>query len=124
MAHPRLPWRRIRARAPIALGAIGRPKQFVHQILERKESRVPTVSLFFGIVISMYAGDHPEPHFHARYAEFQASYDLSGNRIEGDMPRRQERLIQAWAEIHTDDLRANWELSENGHNPIRIDPLR
>lgn len=85
---------------------------------------MPTISLFFGIMISMYAKDHPEPHFHARYQKYKAVYDLDGNRINGDMPRRQDRLIAAWAEIHQEDLRANWELAESGVNPVSIDPLR
>lgn len=68
---------------------------------------MPTVSLFFGVVISMYPGDHPVPHFHARFAEYEAVYDLQGNRIAGEMPRKRERLIAAWAEIHADDLAAN-----------------
>lgn len=40
------------------------------------------------------------------------------------MPRKQERPIQAWVEIHAEDLRANWDLAESGHNPMKIDPLR
>jgi hypothetical protein len=33
----------------------------------REDGLVPTVSAFYGIVIEMYFGDHPPPHFHARY---------------------------------------------------------
>jgi len=30
---------------------------------------VPTISVFYGIVIAMFFNDHDPPHFHARYAE-------------------------------------------------------
>lgn len=85
---------------------------------------MPTVSLFYGIVIAMYAGDHPAPHFHASYQGHQATYDLEGNIMNGEMPKRADKLIKAWAEIHADDLAANWDLAESGHNPEKIDPLR
>ena len=85
---------------------------------------MPTISLFFGIAVSMYAGDHPEPHFHARYQGHKAVYDLGGNRIAGDMPPRQERLIAAWAEIHAEDLAEDWRMAEGGESPVAISPLR
>lgn len=85
---------------------------------------MPTVSMFFGIVITMYPGDHPAPHFHARYAGYQAVYDFDGNRIQGDMPKRQDRFIYTWAQIHAEDLATNWSIAEAGGNPVRIDPLR
>lgn len=33
---------------------------------------MPEVSRFYGIVIKLYFGDHPPPHFHAEYGEFEA----------------------------------------------------
>jgi len=33
---------------------------------------MPTISLFYGIVIAMFFNDHDPPHFHARYAEHHA----------------------------------------------------
>ena len=56
--------------------------------------------MFFGIVIQMFSDDHNPPHFHARYQGYRASFDLDGNLREGAMPRKQQRLIAAWAEIH------------------------
>lgn len=72
----------------------------------------------------MYYNDHEPPHFHARYQGNQAIYDFEGNCIAGEMPKKQERLIAAWAVIHTEDLEANWELAKNNEQPFRIDPLK
>jgi hypothetical protein len=42
----------------------------------------------------------------------------------GEIPSKQVRLVQAWIEIHQDELLANWELCQNGEVPFKIDPLR
>lgn len=42
---------------------------------------------------------------------------------DGIMPKKQQRLIQAWMEIHKEDLFANWQLCQNGEKPYKIDPL-
>jgi len=38
---------------------------------------MPTISEFFGIIISIYYSDHAPPHFHARYGEFEALVQIS-----------------------------------------------
>ncbi len=85
---------------------------------------MPTISMFYGIVIRMYWKDHEPPHFHAEYQGHRATYSLDGERREGNMPNKQDRLISAWALLHADELMANWELSKNNEQPYRIDPLR
>jgi hypothetical protein len=34
------------------------------------------------------------------------------------------KLVQAWMEIHREELVANWELARQGENVFRIDPLK
>jgi hypothetical protein len=34
------------------------------------------------------------------------------------------RLVQAWIEIHKEDLLANWKLAVEGQQPFKIEPLR
>jgi len=88
---------------------------------------MPILSMFYGIIIRMYGLDtqhHNLPHLHAKYAEFEASISLeSGEILAGMLPRKQLRLVQAWIELHRDELMANWELSINGESPYKIDPL-
>lgn len=72
---------------------------------------MPVISRFFGIVVTMYQerGRHERPHFHARYAEFKASIAIDPPVVmAGALPRRQERLVLAWAELHRDELLENW----------------
>ena len=86
---------------------------------------MPTISMFYGIIIRMYNnGEHNPPHFHALYQGKEAVFDMEGNLKEGEMPGKQTRLIAAWTEIHKDELLANWELAIHEEPLFRIDPLR
>ena len=86
---------------------------------------MPTISMFFGIIIRMYnTGEHNPPHFHAFYQEYKAVFDMEGEIMEGEMPKRQTKLIAAWAEIHKDELLAKWELAMNEQPLYKIEPLR
>ena len=88
---------------------------------------MPTISMFYGIIISMYwekTGQHHEPHFHARYGGSKAEVSFDGEIIAGSLPAKQASLVKAWALIHQDELRANWELTMQDETPYKIDPLK
>ena len=88
---------------------------------------MPTISMFFGIIIRMYCGkaEHNPPHFHVYYNEFKAIVDIyKCEIIEGNLPKKQSKLVLAWAEIHKEELIADWQLAANGELPFKIDPLR
>ena len=64
------------------------------------------------------------PHLHARFAEFEASIGLvDAEVLAGELPRKQLRLVQAWMELHQEELLADWALASAGQKPFRIDPL-
>lgn len=86
---------------------------------------MPTISMFLGIIIRMYNnGEHNPPHFHATYQGYNATFSLDGELIEGEMSKPQRKFIAAWAELHKDELLANWELAMNEEPLFKIDPLR
>lgn len=86
---------------------------------------MPRISEFYGIVIEMYYGDHPPPHFHARYGGESAKIEIaSGEVIAGSLPVRALRLVREWVEAHRDDLEVNWERTVRHDKPQPIDPLR
>jgi hypothetical protein len=82
----------------------------------------------FGILVSMYAFDiakHHAPHIHVRYNEYRIVLGIpDGEVLEGGLPSRQMKLVQAWIEIHRDELMADWTLAASGQTPYKIDPLR
>jgi uncharacterized protein DUF4160 len=89
---------------------------------------VPEIARFFGIIIRMYAeagGAHHRPHFHAYYQQEVAVFSLDPiGLIAGSLSQRQQRLVEAWAELHQEELRVNWERLQEGRAPRRIEPLR
>ena len=86
---------------------------------------MPTISRFFGIVIAMYFDDHGPPHFHARHTDGAAKVQIDTLEvIESTLRRRQLRIVLAWAELHQDELLANWRLARAGETLQEIDPLR
>lgn len=84
---------------------------------------MPTISMFYGIVIRMYYDDHNPPHFHAFYSNYKATFNLDGELLEGTIPTSKIKLISAWALIHKDELMANWQLSKNNESLYNISPL-
>ena len=89
---------------------------------------MPVISMFFGIIVQLFFFDtekHSKPHVHVRYAEFRASIDINtGEILDGEIPQRQLRLVQAWIEIHRDELIADWALAVEGNAPFKIEPLK
>jgi hypothetical protein len=85
---------------------------------------MPTISSFLGIVIRMYYDDHLPPHFHARYGEYEAAYDIRTLKvIAGELPRRANGHVVEWAQLHQSGLMDNWNLAV-AHMPLfAIDPL-
>jgi len=89
---------------------------------------MPTISMFYGIIIRMYYFDnqqHNMPHIHAHYQDDSAIIEIpNGTIIEGKLPRKKLKLVDAWVEIHKDELIADWELASNGESLFKIDPLK
>ncbi len=89
---------------------------------------MPELGRFFGIIIHMYAefGAPPhEPHFHAYYQDDVAIYGIESiELIAGAFPRRQQRLVEAWAELHQEELLADWQQLQAGRKPNPIKPLK
>ncbi len=74
---------------------------------------MPVIARFYGILVKMYFREHGVPHFHAIYAEFNGVFDVDSlEMIEGDLPRRAQRLVRDWAEQYQGELRRMWETQE------------
>ena len=66
---------------------------------------------------------HHKPHLHARYNEFKSTYDLESNKLNGEMPTKQDKLIQAWIQIHKEELNSLWILMQEENKYFKIKPL-
>lgn len=89
---------------------------------------MPIISMFYGIIVMMYYFDnkkHHLPHIHIKYQGKEAVFSLqNGSILEGEVPNKQRKLVEAWIEIHKEELIANWELAINGEKIFSIEPLK
>lgn len=89
---------------------------------------MPTICMFYGLIIRMMYMDtqqHHLPHLHVEYQGKEAVVTLpDGELIEGSLPTKKLRLIQAWVAIHEDELMADWALAVKGEPVFKIEPLR
>jgi hypothetical protein len=96
-------------------------------LYKKGDDKMPTISMFYGIIIRMYCApkEHAPSHFHAFYGEYKAVIDINTCEImEGDLPKKQSRLVLAWAELHQEELRADWKLAMDSELPFKIEPLK
>ena len=89
---------------------------------------MPVISMFYGVIIMMYYFDtdkHHLPHIHVKYAEYTCVIGIADSIIlEGTLPNKKLKLVEAWIELHREELMANWELAANGTKLFDIKPLQ
>lgn len=89
---------------------------------------MPTISMFYGIIIRMLYMDTKQrqlPHLHVEYQGMKAVVTIpEGALLEGEIPAKKLRMVQAWVAIHEEELMANWTLAVNGEPIFPIEPLR
>lgn len=89
---------------------------------------MPAISMFYGIIVYMYFNDtkqHNKPHIHVKVQEDEAVVAIpNGEVLDGSIPNSKMKLLQAWVELHKDELVADWNLAVSGEQPYKIDPLR
>ncbi len=85
---------------------------------------MPSISVFFGIIVRMFYNDHEPPHFHAEHQGIQGKFDFSGEMVAGAIESRTAlRLIREWASLHRSELDQNWRLAKAGQPLRQIAPL-
>jgi len=84
--------------------------------------------MFYGLIIYLYFYDnkqHSIPHIHVEYQRDEALFSIiDSSLIKGDLPVKKIRLVQAWIDIHQEELMANWALAIKGEQVFKIEPLR
>jgi hypothetical protein len=85
---------------------------------------MPELSRFYGIIIRMFYGDHPPPHFHAAYQGEVVQINIETLEVmKGAIRRRALVLVLEWAALHRDELRRAWDLASLNQEPDKIPPL-
>jgi hypothetical protein len=84
---------------------------------------MPTISIFYGIRISMNYNEHNPPHFHAEYQNYEVTVDIQTGAVTGKMPRRALNLIWTWSDEHQAELLENWDKARQRQPLNQIEPL-
>ena len=58
------------------------------------------------------------------YGDNESVFSLEGEQIDGEIPVNKKKLVEAWIEIHKEELRANWKLLDEGESFFKIEPLK
>ena len=88
---------------------------------------MPVISMFYGIIIRMqseHGGKHHVPHIHVVCNNEESVFSLEGELMEGSISPSKRKLVEAWIEIHKEELLANWKLLDEGEQFFKIDPLK
>ena len=86
---------------------------------------MPIICTFRGIKIYINYSDHMPPHFYAYYGEFECCIDINEiEKINGNMPNKQLKMLLGWAALHQDELKENWYLAQQKETLFTIDPLK
>lgn len=86
---------------------------------------MPIICMFRGIKITINYNDHMPPHFHAYYGEYECCIDINEiEKITGDMPNKQLKMLLGWTAMHQEELQENWYLARQRQELFTIEPLR
>ncbi len=82
---------------------------------------MPIIAVFLGIIIRVFHSDHPPPHLHVQYGEFEAIVEISsGDIMRGKLPKRIQRILKEWIKLRRFELRRAWQIAQENKNPKRI----
>ena len=84
---------------------------------------MPEISRFLGIVVYMYWGDHPAPHFHAMYGKYEVLVEIETGVVRGEFPKRALRAVLDWLDQHQHELMEDWALAQLRKPLTPIEPL-
>ena len=84
---------------------------------------MPTLSIFYGIKVTMNYNDHNPPHIHVEYQDYEATIVIQTGEVYGRMPKRALNLIWEWLDLHQSELLGNWENARQRKPLNRINPL-
>jgi hypothetical protein len=88
---------------------------------------MPILSMFYGVIVRMHnerGGRHNEPHLHAEYNGEEIAIQLDGTILAGGIDNKKLKLLLAWMVLHEDEIRAVWNMLQEGEGYFKIDPLK
>lgn len=63
---------------------------------------MPTLKILNGVKIECYSADHPPPHIHASYSEYEDLIIIeTGEIYVGDLPTKRRKIAQEYVKENT-----------------------
>jgi len=87
---------------------------------------MPLISSFWGVLIYMYQeqdSPHHKPHVHAVFRGSKMSIAADGEILAGILPRKQQKLVEAWVALREDEIMASWIALNENNEVIKIGGL-
>lgn len=91
-----------------------------------RDQRKGSGSIKYATINSLNSESAPYAHHqHVEYQGIEAVISIpDGEMIEGELPPKKLRMLQAWIAIHEEELMADWALAVKGEPIFKIEPLR
>jgi hypothetical protein len=71
---------------------------------------MPTIKIIDSIKIDLYSREHPPPHFHAIYSDYEALITILDFKIyAGNLPKPQLKKVIEWAKLNQEILSENFK---------------
>ena len=86
--------------------------------------KMPEISKFFGIIISLYWRDHNPPHIHFTYGEYECTISVLDRVVSGKAPSKVIAKVNEWMDLHEAEILTLWEKAQKGEKLGRIEPLK
>ena len=92
--------------------------------MQEARREMPVIATFLGIIVRVYHDDHPPPHVHVQYGEFEAIVAIStGRRLAGRLPPRVKRIFDEWLRMRRLEVMKAWNVAQQHRAPSRVRPL-
>ncbi len=100
-------------------------RPFIQQL---RPADIKMVSAFYGVVVAFTSNKHKRdlaPFIVAVWQGNEAALNIGSNQIIwGYLPTGKLLLVNAWIEIHREELIANWNTGKQTGEYFKLDPLR
>ena len=82
---------------------------------------MPTIYKYLGILFIIHTGrEHPPPHVHIQYNEFEGVIYIKTGETEGNPPSRVLNIAREFIAKNRFAVLTEWERMEKGESPRRI----
>ena len=90
----------------------------------KKNTTMPEICRFYGIILSLYWRDHNPPHIHFTYGDYECSISVIDRVVDGKAPAKVILKVNQWIDQHEDELLRMWEKAQRGEKIGKIEPLK